>query len=421
MRPISRALSAFVLLTSLTTLAQTYTPKTIRIDAPPTVDTAEALRIAALPANAPLTKQQIEAALQRILDTGLFADVAYTVNSSALVIKLTPSASSQLQPAHFSNFVWWQPAELESLLEAAVPAYHGQLPLAGTLTDQVKAALVSLLHTKGVDATVNATEPPTAREAPSATTLPIVSPSILIGDVHLQNALPTLNPQLKKIQDRLHGQDFDLTETTKSLQESVNDIYSDAGYLAVHTSAPTYSAPHKDLLNYAVDLTSTITPGDIYHLATITLHAAPPIAEADLAKAANLHPGDIASPAAERLARAEMQNLYAEQGYLAAQALFTPHQDDAAHTVDYAYTFVPGDLYHFASIDTSALALDQQAAFARAFTIPPGAPADAKLSAAIQQALQSLHLGYKVGIAGIPDPATHTVKLVLKTAASPAH
>ena len=81
----------------------------------------------------------IEAALQRIADTGLFADVGYTVNSDALVIKLTPSASSQLQPAHFSNFVWWQPAELESLLEASVPGYHGQLPLAGTLTDQVKA------------------------------------------------------------------------------------------------------------------------------------------------------------------------------------------------------------------------------------------------------------------------------------------
>jgi outer membrane protein assembly factor BamA len=422
MRPISRALSALVLLASLTTLAQTYTPKTIRIDAPPAVDTAEALRIAALPTNAPLTKQQIETALQRLADTGLFADVAYTVNAAALVIKLTPSASSQLLPARFGNLVWWQPAELESLLEARVPAFHGQLPLAGTLTDQVKAALVSLLHEKGVDATVNAIETASSPGGPiTATALAIGSPSILVGDLQLHNALPALQTQLKKFQDRLHGEDFDLAETTRSVQASVNDIYRNAGYLAVDTSAPTYSAPRKDLLNYAVDLTSTITPGDLYHLNAITLHAAPPVSEADLLKAANLKPGDIASPAAERLARAEMQNLYAAQGYLTAKVHFTPHQDNAAHTVDYAYTFVPGDLYHFASIDTSALALDQQAAFARAFTIAPGAIADTKLSAAIGQALQSLHLGYKVGIAAIPDPATHTVKLVLKTAASPAH
>ena len=418
MRPISRALSALFLLVSLATLAQTYTPKTIRIDAPPAVDTAEALRIAALPTNAPLTKQQIETALQRLADTGLFADVAYTVDSAALVIKLTPSATNQLQPAHFGNFVWWQPSELESLLEARVPGYHGQLPLAGTLTDKVIAALVALLHTKGVDATVDAHQ---SGEAADAVTLSITNPSILIGDLHLENSLPVLTPQIKKIQDRLHGQDFDLAETTNTVQASVNDIYRNAGYLAVNTSAPTVSAPHKDLLTYAVDLTSTITPGDLYHLNAITLHAAPPVSEADLLKAANLKPGDAASPAAERLARGEMQNLYAAQGYLTAKVLFTPHQDDAAHTVDYAYTFVPGDLYHFASIDTSALALDQQAAFARAFTVPPGAIADTKLSAAIGQALQSLHLGYKVGIAAIPDPATHTVKLVLKTAATPAH
>jgi len=422
MRPISRALSALLLLVSLTTLAQTYTPKTIRIDAPPAVDTAEALRIAALPANAPLTKQQIETALQRLADTGLFADVGYTVDAAALVIKLTPSASSQLLPARFGNLVWWQPAELESLLEARVPAFHGQLPLAGTLTDQVRAALVSLLHEKGVDATVNAMETADHPGGPiTATTLSIGSPSILIGDLQLHNALPALQPQLKKIQDRLHGQDFDLAETTSSVQASVNDIYRNAGYLAVDTSAPTISAPRKDLLNYAVDLTATITPGDIYHLSKITIDAQPPLSEADLAKAANLKPGDIASPATQRLARAEMQNLYADQGYLAAQVLFTPRQNNASHTVDYAYTFVPGDLYHFASIDTSALALDQQAAFARAFTIPPGTVADAKLNAAVYQALQSLHLGYKVNIGGLVDNTNHTVKLVLKTAASPAH
>jgi hypothetical protein len=130
MRTQHRILSALLLLSALapSTLAQTYTPQQIRIDAPAGVDTAEALRIAALPSGVPLTKQQIEAGLQRVVDTGLFSDVAYTVNSDALVIKLTPSASSQLQPAHFSNFVWWQPAELETLVESSVPAYHGKLP-----------------------------------------------------------------------------------------------------------------------------------------------------------------------------------------------------------------------------------------------------------------------------------------------------
>jgi outer membrane protein assembly factor BamA len=418
MRVFSRALTALLLLAPLTAPAQTYTPKTIRVDAPSTVDTAEALRIAALPTNVPLTKQQIEAALQRIANTGLFSDVGYTVNATELVIKLTPSASSQLQPAHFSNFVWWQPAELESLLEAAVPGYHGQLPVAGTLTDQVKAALVALLHAKGVDATVDAHENGFSADS---VTLSIVSPAIVIGDVQFQNSLPALRPQITTLQHRLHGQDFDIAESTKTVQDSVNDIYENAGYLAVDTSAPTYSAPHKDLLTYAVDLSSTITPGDIYHVANLHINAQPPVSQADLAKAANIKPGDVASLAAQRLALSEMQQVYASQGYFDAKVLFTLHQDNGVHTVEYACNFVPGEIYHFASIDTSALALDQQAAFARAFTVAPGAIANADLRAAVSKALQSLHLTFPVGLNMVADSKNHTVKIVLKTSASPAH
>ena len=419
MRPISRALSALFLLAPLTTLAQTYTPKTIRVDAPSTVDTTEALRIAALPANSPLTKQQIEAALQRIADTGLFADVGYTVDSAALVIKLTPSASSQLQPAHFSNFVWWQPAELESLLEAAVPGYHGQLPLAGTLTDQVKAALVSLLHAKGVDATVDAHENGFSADS---ITLSIVNPSIVIGDLQLRNSLPALLPQLKTVQHRLHGEDFDIAETTRTVQESVNDIYKNAGYLAVETSAPTTSAPHKDLLTYAVDLSSNITPGDVYHVSALQLHAQPPVSEADLARAANIKAGDVASLAAQHLALSEMQEVYASHGYLGAKVLFTSHQDNAVHTVEYICNFDPGEVYHFASLDVSALPSDQQAAFTHAFTIAPGAIANNDLRSALQHAVQSLPNPNQVVYGMVLDSKTHTVNILVKRKSSaPAH
>jgi outer membrane protein assembly factor BamA len=419
MRLSRRALPVLLLLTSLAATAQTYTPKTIRIDAPPSVDAPEALRVAALPISAPLTKQQIETALQRLADTGLFSDVGYTVDSAALIIKLTPSATGQLLPARFANFVWWQPAELESLLEAKVPAYHGKLPVAGNLTDHVRAALVSLLYDKGIDATVDSMEATDQPGGPIvATTLTITNPPILVGDLHLQNALPTLQPQLTKFQQRLHGQDFDIATTTKTVQASVNDIYMNAGYLAVDTTAPTYSAPHKDMLSYAVDLTSTITPGDIYHVTNLTIHAQPPVSQPDLETAANIHPGDPASPAAQRLARAEMQKAYADQGFLDAKVLFTLHADNQAHTVTYVANIDPGPVYHYASIDASALPYDQQAAFTRLFTVAPGALADARLNNAIQTALQSLHLGYPVSLSYAPDRATHTVKIALTTAAS---
>lgn len=421
MHPLRRAFSTLLLLAPLTTLissaqAQTYNPKTILFDAPPSVDTAGALHIAAIPSGVPLTKQQIEVGLQRLADTGLFSAVSYTVNPTALTIKLTPSASSQILPVRFANFVWWQPAELETLLEARVPGYHGQLPVAGSLTDQVEATLVSLLHEKGIDATVTALA---ASNGPTAaTSLTITSPSIVIDQVNLENALPALKRPLQHFADSLHTQDFDIDETTQTIHESVGDIYQNAGYLDVSTTAPTISAPRKDLLNYAVDLTSTIQPGDLYAIRAFTIPPILSIPSADLEKAANLHIGDPASASALRLANAELAKACSDQGYLEAKATVALSKDASAHTVAYAFTITPGELYHFASIDTSALPPAQQSAFAQRFHITAGAVAGGSLNSEVIRALNDMHALKTVKFGATLDRAHHTITIVLTPSAT---
>jgi outer membrane protein assembly factor BamA len=421
MRAISRVPAAHLLLCALALCAlifsahaQTYNPKTIRIDAPPTVDTAEALHIAALPTGVPLTKQQIETALQHLADTGLFSEISYTVNATALTIKLTPSASSQLQPVHFANFVWWQPAELETLVEARVPAYHGQLPLAGTLTDQVEAALVSLLKTKGIDdANVEARQ---SGQSANAVTLSITHPSIIIDQVNLENTLPTLKRQLKSFTDSLHTQDFDLDEATRTIDDSVADIYKSAGYLDVSTTPPTVSAPHKDLLSYAVDLTATIQPGDLYTIRAIAIPPVSSISSSNLEQAAALHVGDPASTSALRLATAELAKACADSGYLNATAKVALSKDTSAHTIAYAFTITPGELYHFASLDTSALTPQQQQSIAHSFHATPGAVFDRQLTSALAAALLQLRLPKMPSYLRKADPTNHTVTLIIEPA-----
>jgi outer membrane protein assembly factor BamA len=396
--------------------AQTYTPKQIRIDAPAGTDTAEPLRVAALEPGVPLSKQQIETALQRLADTGLFADISYTVNSDALVIKLTPSASSQAQPVHFANFVWWQPGELEPLLEARVPLYKGKLPVTGTLTEQVEAALVAMLKDKGIDAAVSARE---SGSSADSVTLSLTRPSVVVGTVTLQGDLPALQPQTLKLTNHLRNQDFDRAETGKTIADSVNDLYQNAGYLDVTTSMPAYSAPHKDLNDYAVDLLATVTPNAPYHVTQLTLHATSPVSESELQKAAEIHPGDTASPLALRIAHGELEKTYADHGFLDARATIDTSKDTTAHTVAYSVTFAPGTIYHFAALDTSALPPDQQSAIATSLRMTPGAIADQNLLTSIAHTLNDLHLLRSVNFLQKPDRATHTVTILLTPRVQP--
>ncbi len=411
MRTPIRTLTSLLLLTCLAASAQTYTPRQIRIDAPPSVNLPEALHLAALPSGQPLTKQQIESGLQRLANTGLFSEISYTVNSDALVIKLTPSASSQLQPVHLANFVWWQPAQLESLLEASVPGYRGQLPLAGTLTDQVEAALVSLLRAKGINATVDAIQ--SGRSAGSVTLL-ITRPSILIDQVNLENQLPELNRPLKFFADSLHSQDLDLAEASKAIHENVTRIYRNAGYLDASVTPPTYSAPHKDLFNYAVDLTSTIQPGELYTIRSITLPPTPPVSSAELETAASLTVGAPASADALRHAQSEINLLYIKDLYLESITSVAVSQDAASHTVAYTFSITPGSFDHLASFDTSALTPQQQQRFARYLHASPGAVIDRQFQSSLQDAILQLHATAPIIPRFVVNRVAHTVLIVLR-------
>jgi outer membrane protein assembly factor BamA len=398
--------------------AQTYSPQAIRIDAPPGTDTAEPLRIAAL-APGSLTKEQIEAALQRIADTGLFADISYTVNSTALVIKLTPSAASQALPVRYTNFVWWQPGELEPLVEARVPIFHGSLPLAGTLTEQVEAVLVDLLKKKGVDAKVTATQNGGLGVNVTALSLSIASPPITVSDLKLQNTLASLNPQLDRLRARLREEDFDSTETTQAVRESVKDIYQNAGYLDVATTTPTYDLPHKALAGFAVDLSATVTAGEIYRIGRFDLQPAAPLTAPELAKAAGIKVGEPASPAALRLAKGEMELAYRDAGYFDVASHVTVAKDSAAHAVTYAASFTPGSVYHFASLDTSALTQAQQKTFAQDFHAVPGAVANRDVTQSIAQILNGLNILKTTHIERKTDAAQHTVVYSLQPAGRP--
>jgi len=405
-----RALSLSLL--TLPVIAQTYTPKAVVIEGP--VDKAEALHIANISAGT-LTKDQIEAALGRLADTGMYADLSYKVDGSALTIVLKPSAAAQLQPVVFANLVWWKPGELEPLIEARVPAYHGKLPAAGTLTQQVEDALTALLHEKGVDdVKLDARE---TGSSAAATTISIESPTVTIGTFTLQQSVPALDKNITNFANTLHGEDFDTGATAQTIWNSAGDMYQNAGYLEETISTPEYAAPRKTSSGYEVDITATVTPGPVYRVAALNITPTPPAALDDLTKAAAIKPGDLASPLAMRIAKGEMELIYWDASFYDAKATIETAKDSSAHTVTYSVRFEIGQPYHFGKLDLSELTQSQQADFLNAFHAAPGAPAGKPLITALHNAALDAH----IGLATFETEANHadhsvTVTLKLKAA-----
>jgi len=418
MRTFLRSVTLVLGLSSaITLIAQTYTPKAIRIEGAGS-DTAELLKIANLQPGTTLTKEQIEAALQRLGDTGQFADLSYTVNADALVFKLTASATSQSLPVRYANFVWWQPAELEQLVEARVPVFHGSLPLTGSLTDQVEAVLVDLLRQKGIEAKIETVQAGSLGGAPTSIALTITRPEIVVGELRLPNADPALAGDLQKMQHGLAGQDFDRDATARSIRENISDIYQNGGYLDVATEPPVLSPPRKDLLRYAIDATDIIHAGDLYRISRIDLQAAAPLTRADLDKVDDIKVGDPASVMGLRIARGSIAREYFEQGYHDAEAKVETTRDNAAHTIAYAFTLNLGELYHLDHIDASALPASAQVALAHDPKLAPGVVAGKDLMREIVTVLHPILGSTPLKTNMSSDRVHHTATIVL-TAAKP--
>ena len=414
-------LAALLLCALSSAVAQTYTPKAIHFEGSPGLDSAELLRLSGWHEGVPITKAEIEAGLQKLADTGAFTGLSYAVNNAALTVKLTSAAGSQALPVRFGNLVWWQPDELLRLLEARVPLFHGDLPLTGTLTDQVEAALVDLLRDKGIpDAKVTSELSTSKVGGPiDAVALSITSPQVLVGETRFNGAIPALQPKLTSFSRKLAGQDFDRLTTAETLRQTSAEIFEDAGYLDISNDPPLFDPPRKDLGHYVVDEEVTFHPGELYRIASIDLQAAPPVGAADLTKALHVKVGDVASAVDLRLTENYLALPYTERAYLTAKVRADVRKNPSAHTVACSFTVIPGEQFHLASVDATGLPPAAQSQFAKLWHPAPGTLMDRALQLELQKAIRQLPSSLHVTVQQTLNATSQTSIIILQVQGIP--
>lgn len=399
--------------------AQTYDPKSIRFvstDPSQHLDSAELLRISGLQQGVALTKDDIDAALQKLGDSGAFDDLSYTVNATALTIKLTPAPGGEPLPIRFVNFVWWDHDELLKILEQSIPLFHGTLPLQGNQTGEVEDALVALLREKGVpDARVTALpSSDTPGEAMNAVALSISSPPILVGEVHFDGAVPALAEKFTTLAQTLADRNFDLREVNTTIRDSAQMIFDEAGYLDARNDPAVFAPPRKDLGGYVVDVQVPLHPGALYQIGSIAIHAEPPLVDSELRAVLPFKTRDPSSSSGIRNAVAALAQVYGDHGFLQARASATLDKNVSNHTVNYSFTFSPGAPFHLASIDASAFPTELQQEFSSLWHVAPGALVDRDFQTNLRDTLEKLHTNMGVLVGAKRDPIAHTVVIMLQ-------
>ncbi|MGC2298667.1 MAG: POTRA domain-containing protein, partial [Acidobacteriaceae bacterium] len=106
--------------------AQKYVPKKI-VFSGTTASQAELLAVSGLKPGDSLGQAEIQAAAQKLIDTGLFTDVRFAFDGAALTYILKPATG--MEAVTYANFPWWDEKTLNTAVAAKVPLFHGSVPL----------------------------------------------------------------------------------------------------------------------------------------------------------------------------------------------------------------------------------------------------------------------------------------------------
>ena len=398
-------LCAFVLSVSFSLNAQTYTPHSL-VFTGTTLDQAALTKLASVTLGKPITDAEIQGAMQRISDIGLFAEIRYTVDDRVLNFIVTPQVASAMLPVIYSNFVFWKPADLTPLVHARLPLFTGRVPTNGTLQQAVQDALAAILLDRGIKASVSS-----ILTQEKTVDFFIEQPAVQIRQVHVDSVSPIAAPHVTEVLQAFASTEFD-RHSDEAIRKRLEDTYQDLGFLDVAIDLPHYDKPVTDPSHILVDFYTTAHEGGQYRISKLEWPVSSTVSKSDIEKAVQIKTGEPASRILLLSANAHIQNAFARHGYLDAHISVQDHKDVSNHTVDYAFAVDPGEIYHLKSVHTANFNDQQQKEFDKHWKLQPGSVYEGDYPSTFIGNSSSF-AGYSPSLRLTPNRNDHTVDLVI--------
>lgn len=244
----------------------------------------------------------------------------------------------------------------------------------------------------------------------------VLQPSPVVSNIHLAGVAADLVPLIQKSVNATARTPLNLGLAGGQTSERILAPLLDAGYLQASLSHMSVAPPAGSEAGVQVVVNATLEAGAVYHVAGLSFAGTPLLSADAFGKTQTLHAGDVASRSALLKTLIPLDNAYRAQGYIDVRVDTAPKLNEAAHTVSYTVTVLPGQQYHVNEIAVDALDAAARADFDRTFQLKPGALynpvyiADFLKNNTALKSLSDVTGSFKA----VAYPATHTVDLTVR-------
>jgi outer membrane protein insertion porin family len=327
----------------------------------------------------PVTREEIQAAADRLAQLGPFQNVRYRFTTRGEEVELEfQLEDSPAIPVSFDNFATFDDSELVAALKQAVPLFDGTAPEQGTMLDAMTAALQALLEKRGIKASVERTPMLGAGDEGMILQFKINAPAMKVKAVEFGHALAAESPRMAEAVRVLIGKPFSRFAASVFLYEHARPLYHRNGHLEVQFGAPQvrFTGNPNQPLPDEVTLFLPIEPGPVYRMGEITWSGELAFDVAALNGMIGVAPGAVADGLKIEGGWDRVKREYGRKGFLDASIEVQPKLDRTAHVVSYQARITQGPQYRMGQMVITGLSVTAERMLRAAWKLPAGAVFD---------------------------------------------
>ena len=319
----------------------------------------EVIATSGLKTGALFSIEELDAAGQRLVDSGLFATVGYrttTKGNQVTVVFQVQETKAGPSPVVFDNFVWFTNDELIAAIKREVPSFNGTAPDAGRMTDDIKHALQSLLKEHHIEGTVDyAPEQAGLNSTKQQHLFNVSGVPIPICKLHFPGARNISEEKLVKSSKQLTDADYSLKSTIAFSGFILFPIYREAGQLQAKFAQPITKFESAANCKGGVELIIQVEEGPIYLWDKAEWTGNEVLSPDELDAALGMKKGEVANGVKIDKGLREVSKKYGHTGHLYVRLEVKPAFDEPASRVTFKMSVKEGPQYRMGKLTIKGL------------------------------------------------------------------
>ncbi|MCA1620810.1 MAG: hypothetical protein LC795_16180 [Acidobacteria bacterium] len=316
----------------------------------------EALEKSGLAVGQSVDIDAVEAAANRLLESGLFVNLSYklkgTTDKSVLTFEVVERKWTM--PVSFDNFVWFTDEELTAAVRRKLPAFDGTAPESGGVTDQIKQALAELLAERKIEGTVqyDLSENPVDRKISHL--FSVKGPGLRVCKLGFAGARAIPEEMLVTKSGGIFDNDYSRAYAGGFVESSLLPLYHEKGYLRASFGPPRV-APDASPECRGVAVNFNVDEGSIYVWDKAAWEGAAGLTAQELDAALGMRNREVANVVKISNGLARVRRAYGRKGYLGVRISPVTEFDDTARSVSYRFGVAEGAQYRMGELFITGL------------------------------------------------------------------